>query len=40
MLMSRACGCVRVLLALVILTAVASPTAAQGLGGAGTVKGP
>src|SRR6476620_116954 len=39
MLMSRACGCLRVVIALVFLTVVASPTLAQGLGGAGMVQG-
>src|SRR5438067_12174024 len=39
MLMSRACGFLRVVVALMFLSVVASPSFAQGLGGAGTVQG-
>src|SRR5437764_7187178 len=39
MLMSRACGFLGVVFALVFLSVVASPSFAQGLGGAGTVQG-
>ena len=39
MFISRPCSCMRVVVALLILTVVASPTLAQGLGGAGTVQG-
>ena len=37
--MSRACGFLRVVVALMFLSVVASPSFAQGLGGAGTVQG-
>ena len=37
--MSRACGCLRVVVALLFLAGAASPSLAQGLGGAGTVQG-
>ena len=37
--MSRVCGCLRVVVALMFLSVVASPSLAQGLGGAGTVQG-
>jgi Carboxypeptidase regulatory-like domain len=39
MFMSRACGCLRVVVALLVLAVFASPSLAQGLGGAGTVQG-
>src|SRR3954467_3437762 len=39
MLISRACVFLRVVVALMFLSVVASPTVAQGLGGAGTVQG-
>jgi hypothetical protein len=39
MFMSRACGWLHVVVALLLFTVVASPSFAQGLGGAGTVQG-
>src|SRR3954471_22793896 len=39
MLISRACEVLRVVVALMFLSVVASPSCAQGLGGAGTVQG-
>jgi hypothetical protein len=39
MFMLRVCGCLRVVVALLVLAVLASPALAQGLGGAGTVQG-